>query len=230
MSCRQACNSQLRAARSLEFDHAFNWSAPGCRWQLDELGRRRYRRGINRRHVLGVARVFAASGAPCLERVVTDRQRLRCAARGSPHGAERAAPPVPKVPPESACPVVESAAIRRTARSHAGVPLPCLPLFDAPSPSPPSFQKTRESTLTNGLRAVTQACRKDPFLQPMNYAEQKLRAASESDRSSGPSDFLPPWCGPLGVFILMPAVNAPIRSERNMVGFRISVTGPQSGE
>jgi hypothetical protein len=59
-------NPQLRATRFLEFDHAFDRSAPGRRWQLDELGRRLYSRAITRQNALGVVRVFAASGDPCL--------------------------------------------------------------------------------------------------------------------------------------------------------------------
>jgi hypothetical protein len=56
--------------------------------------------------------------------------------RGSPHNAQHARPTDPQVPPGSACPVVKSAATRRAARSHAEIPLPCLPLFEQPSPSP----------------------------------------------------------------------------------------------
>jgi hypothetical protein len=36
--------------------------------------------------------------------------------------------------------------LRRTCRSHAGVPLPYLPLFEPPSPIPPSFQETGSPT------------------------------------------------------------------------------------
>jgi hypothetical protein len=154
-------NPQLRAARFLVFGQAFDRSAPGRRWHLDELGRRLYRRAITRQNALEVVRVFAASGDPCLERGVTDRQSLRGAAH--PMALSELDRQFPKFNRDWRCSVIEPAATRRTARSHAGVPLPCPPLLEPPSPSPPSFLKTRESTLTNRLRAVTQACRKDTF-------------------------------------------------------------------
>jgi hypothetical protein len=156
-------NPQFRATRFLEFGQAFDRSVPGRRWQLDELGRQRYSRAITRQNALGVIRVFAASGDPCLERGVTDRQRLRGAAH--PEALSELDRQLPKFHRDWRCSVVEPAATRRTTRSHAGVPLPYLPPFEPPSPSPPSFLKTRESTLTNRLRAVTQACRKDTKLR-----------------------------------------------------------------